>query len=149
MEEYHAEDSRNLFRSSKFGDIIIAIGIAVKDELCQSFIGALLCFFEFPACDLNTSEELPICLVRCLEIQAAYQHCFQGQNLAIVNPKRDPTIGNITENFNCLAPETYYFSDDGVLNISNTSCSKFMNYCLLYMCVHCTHENISTDKKDS
>ena len=133
LEEYHAEDTLNIFISSQFQDIRLAFEL-VADAPCQSFLGAFLCFFEFPPCNTKTSELLPICLDRCPEIQAAYQYCFQGRNLEIVvDPNRYPVFRKIIDNFNCSVPETYYFSNDSTLAISNTSCSKLNCSYPLYM----------------
>lgn len=124
MEEYHAEDTLTIFHLSDIDDIKLAFQI-VGDTACQSFFGAFLCFFEFPPCNVSTSELLPICLDRCPEMQEAHRYCFQGVNSTIVDPKKYPTLRNIIDNFNCSVPETYYFSNDSVL-ISTTSCSKLM-----------------------
>jgi len=134
LEEYHAEDVLSIFRSSEFEDLRLVFEISAGSRTCQSFFRVLLCFFEFPPCNISTSELFPICLDRCPEIQAAYQYCFRGFNFEAISPERYPDLRNIIENFNCSLPNTYYFSNDRILDISNTSCSKLLHSCL---CMHC------------
>lgn len=111
-EEYHAEDALNVFQSTVFSNVRLSYGV-VADEECLPFIGAFLCLLQFPPCNVNTSELLPICLDRCPEIQAAYRRCFLIPDFTLV-----------IENFNCSVHETYYITDDNTLAVSNTSCCK-------------------------
>ena len=122
LDEYHVED----VHSSEFDTIRLGLGLFSRDDdFCKSFWGVFFCFIEFPSCDDNTSELLPICVDRCPDIQAAYDFCFQRRNLSSIE-QVDPALFNIYSNFNCSVPETYYFSDNSVRNISSISCSKLI-----------------------
>jgi len=120
LEKYHPEDS-SLLSQSELDDIIATMGIGIRDEVCRSLSELISCFYEFPSCNVNTSEVLPVCHDRCSEIQVAHQYCFPGHV-----PER---FGNFTLNFNCSVVESFYFTHDSTI-ISNTSCSKFIMCCV-------------------
>ena len=142
LDEYHVEG----IHSFEFNTIRLAFGIISRDEdFCQSFLDVFLCFFEFPPCDDNTSELLPICVDRCPHIQATYDFCFQGRNVSSIE-QVDPALFNILSNFNCSVPETYYFSDNSVRNISSISCSKLIYSFPLQKCVLVTVFDVSKNE---
>jgi len=125
LQQYYANNTLN---KVELQAIRLSLELA-RDRPCQSFFEVILCFFEFPPCSVNTSELLPICTIKCQEIQAARNHCFQEHKLDIKDPNRDPVLQDIylfVDNFSCSVPETYYFSEEGLHAISNTSCSKLV-----------------------
>jgi len=130
--KYHPDDS-SVLSSSELDDIIDAIGIGLRDEVCQSLSVIISCFYEFPSCNVNTSEVLPICPDRCPEIQAAHQYCFPGHV-----PER---FGNFTQDFNCSILESYYFNYNNA-TISNISCSKFMYVHIKCTCIVVPHQSV-------
>ena len=49
---------------------------SVKDsKACTLFFNAVLCFYNFPPCDPNTSQLLPICSGRCDELHRLFEFC--------------------------------------------------------------------------
>jgi len=131
LEEYHAESAV----STGGVDFVTIRGlfspnIMDSPAVCQSFLNAILCFYEFQPCgfsDDNSPELLPICLERCPEIQAVYDLCLQG--LALNIPPEFPSLREIIENFNCTDPRSYYANGRRELVISDTYCSKLL--CLM------------------
>jgi len=129
LDEYYIEDSTSTFANIEFIETITAFGVGGVDEPCLSFFKVIVCLLDFPPCNGNTSELLPICLDRCPEIQTAYQHCYQGDNREIFTFEFvDPSLRNAIENFNCSNPQTYNFNSVSISNI----CSKLSYFCPLY-----------------
>ena len=80
-------------------------------EGCILFFHVILCFYTYPPCDVNTSELLPLCTERCLELPELFEVCG--------------LINFINTDFNCSVFETYYDIVPPNLKVSTTSCSKF------------------------
>ena len=82
----------------------------LEEEICRLFFRVIVCFYEFPPCDTNSSKLLTLCPERCWELHRIFEICGKFVNFIIIN-------------FNCSIPQTYY----GIVNVaavSNTSCSK-------------------------
>ena len=99
----------------------INVGIGLITGPCLMFIKIILCFYQYPPCDINTSELLPVCLTRCPELDEAYNECSQGVNIPIIRD-RLPTLGPLILNYNCSDTDSYYGEVE--LNISTIRCCK-------------------------
>lgn len=131
LEEYYAVSAVStggvdfeLFR------VLLSGNIMDSPAVCQSFIDAILCFYEFQPCrssDNNMSELLPICIERCPEIQQAYDFCLE--DITLIIPAGFPALLEIIENFNCTDPRSYYANGERDLDISDTYCSKLLCSC--------------------
>jgi len=132
LEKYYAEDTIFIGQSD-FEDVRLIFDLFAADsQTCQSFFRTVLCFYEFPPCNItaaNISELLPICLSRCPEIQSAFQFCFGRLDLTFIDSVRYPSLLGVIEHFNCSLSETYYVNDAKTLVISNSRCSELLCKC--------------------
>jgi len=81
----------------------------LEEEICRLFFRVIVCFYEFPPCDTNSSKLLTLCPERCWELHRIFEICGKFVNFIIIN-------------FNCSIPQTYY--GNAHVAVSNTSCSK-------------------------
>ena len=89
---------------------------SIKDsEACTIFFNGILCFYNFPPCDPDTSQLLPICPGRCEELHRLFEFCGKLINFIIIN-------------FDCSDPATYYGTVPGDASVSTTACSKSQTY---------------------
>jgi len=98
-------------------------------ERCGLFIRLAFCFYNFPPCNLNTSEAIPICPDKCLEIDAVLKECRGIIDLPTFQLL--PVLGDYFDDFNCSNPRTYYPDIPSRIDISTTICSK--STCIAYI----------------
>ena len=140
-DDYYAKDEI-FIGDSDFDDVRSIFNIFFQDStVCQSFFSLVLCFYEFPPCDFTDngeSELIPICLERCPEIQAAYEHCFKKLNFNAIDTEEYPSLLRTVENFNCSLPERYYdINGNQRRAISDSTCSKWLLSCMRkLMCIN-------------
>ena len=93
---------------------------SIKDnEACNTFMDGILCFYNFPPCDPNTSQLLPMCPLRCEELYILFELCGDQES---------ELIKFIIINFNCSDPATYFGTVPVGVSVSTTTCSKSQTY---------------------
>ena len=91
-------------------------------ERCSLFIRIAFCFYNFPPCNLNTSEAIPICPDKCSEFESVTKECRGIIDLPTFQLL--PVLGDYLDTFNCSNPRTYYPHIPSNISISTTICSK-------------------------
>jgi len=110
------------FNARNIQELQIILEALKQSERCSLFLTVVYCFYNFPPCDFNTSEALPVCSPRCPEVDSVVEEC-QG----IINIPTFRSIPNLAEyfdNFNCTDPNTYYPDVPPNTGFSSTSCSE-------------------------
>ena len=109
-------------------DLLILVDALEQSEKCTVFLRILFCFYNFPPCDFNHSEALPVCPGKCPEIDELMEECRGIADLPTF--QIIPFIGPFLENYNCSNPVTYYPDIPSQINFSNSTCSKYNIYYL-------------------
>ena len=103
-------------------DLETLINLLQQSEKCTLFLRILFCFYNFPPCDFNRSEALPVCPGKCPEIDGLFEECRGVANLPSL--EIIPFIGPFVDNYNCSNPATYYPDIPADINYSNSTCSE-------------------------
>ena len=99
-------------------DLVKNINIfdSIKDnEACTTFYNGVLCFYNFPPCEPDTFQLLPLCPGRCEEIHRLFEFCGELVNFIVVT-------------LNCSDPISYYGNIPVDINVSTATCSKSQIY---------------------
>lgn len=87
-------------------------GFDSTNSTCQSVLLNLACYFEFPPCDSDTSNVIPMCLESCDVFSALVDPCLSAMN------SYNPFV-QILREINCSDPFSYL---PEFVIIDNTTC---------------------------